>query len=176
MNPFRPVRASPILLVDDHPDSAKSMAQLLGLWGYQSLVALDGITGLAMALSQRPAVIFLDIRLKGMNGLEVARRIRAEPGMAKTPLLALTGCGRGCDRQASLEAGFDHHLVKPVDLEELRHLLAELMMASPVTLSPSFAAARGWTDGRLVPLGKVVRQKFQWADLSPAGNALGARP
>src|SRR6478672_11727465 len=125
----RPVSSSRILLVDDYPDSAESMALVLRLWGYQPLVAFDGITGLEMALSRRPAAIFLDVRLPRMDGHEVARRIRAEPGMEKTPLLALTGCGQVCDRQASLAAGFDRHLVKPVDLEELRHLLGELVTA-----------------------------------------------
>ena len=123
----RPVSSSRILLVDDYPDSAETMALVLKLWGYQPLVALDGLTGLEIALSQRPDVIFLDIWLPGMDGHEVARRIRAEPGMEKTPLLALSGWGRACDKQASLSAGFDRHLVKPFDPEKLRRLLAELV-------------------------------------------------
>jgi len=176
MNTLQPVWASRILLVDGYPDSARSMALLLRLWGYQPLVAFDGITGLAMALSQRPDLIFLNIRLKGMNGHEVARRIRAETGMEKTPLVALTGCGMDSDRQASLAAGFDRHLLKPVDNEELRQLLAELVPAPHSTPSPSPTAARTWKDGSLVLPGRAVREQRQWADLSLFGDVLGARP
>jgi CheY-like chemotaxis protein len=127
MDTRRPVRASRVLLVDGYPDCAESMARVLKLWGYQPLVAFDGLTGLALALAQRPDVVFLEIRLPGMNGHAVARRIRAEPGMAKTPLLALTGYGRPCDERDSLAAGFDRHLVNPVDPGALRPLLAELV-------------------------------------------------
>jgi CheY-like chemotaxis protein len=127
MDTRRPVWASRVLLVDDYPDSAESMALVLKVWGYLPLVAFDGPTGLELALTQRPDVIFLEISLPGMNGLEVARRIRAEPGMEKTPLLALTGYGQVRDKQASRAAGFDRHLVKPVDPGELRPLLAELV-------------------------------------------------
>jgi CheY-like chemotaxis protein len=127
MDTRRPVWASRVLLVDGYPDSAETMALVLKLWGYLPLVAFDGLTGLELALTQRPDVIFLDICLPEMDGHEVARRIRAEPGMEKTPLLALTGCGRARDKQASLAAGFDRHLVKPVDPGELRPLLAELV-------------------------------------------------
>ncbi len=123
----RPVWASRVLLVDAYPDSAESMALVLKLWGYQPLVAFDGLAGLELALTQRPDVIVLEISLPGINGHELARRIRAEPGMEKTPLLALTVYGWARDKQASLAVGFDRHLVKPVDPGELRPLLAELV-------------------------------------------------
>lgn len=118
---------SSVLVIDAYPDSAESMALVLKVWGYLPLVAFDGIMGLKLALTHRPDVIFLEISLPGMDGHEVARRIRAEPGMEKTPLLALTNSGRACDKEASLGAGFDRHLVKPVDPEKLRRLLAELV-------------------------------------------------
>jgi len=126
MNP-RSVWAARVLLVDSYPDSAATMAAMLKLWGYLPLVALDGITGLEMALSQRPDAIFLEVSLPRMDGHAVARRIRAEEGMEKTPLLALTGWGRPCDVQDCLAAGFDRHLLKPVNPEELRPLLAAVV-------------------------------------------------
>ena len=173
--PPRPVSPPRILLVDDYPDSARSMAFLLRLWGYQPLVAFDGIAGLEMAISQRPNAIFLDIRMPRMNGYDVARRIRAEPGMEKTPLLALTGCGTAGDRQASLAAGFDHHLLKPVNLEELRHLLAELLATPLSTPAPSLPGARTWEDGSLEPLDRVGRETHQWVELPLCGNVVAAR-
>ena len=75
MDTRRPVRASRVLLVDGHPDSAESMARVLALWGYQALVAFDGLTGLEIALARRPDVVVLEIRLPRMDGHEVAQQL-----------------------------------------------------------------------------------------------------
>jgi PAS domain S-box-containing protein len=117
-----PSAARRILVVDDNVDAAQSLATLLKLWGHEVAVAHDGAGALEAARTQPPDVILLDIGLPGMSGLEVARQIRQEP---RRPLLvALTGYGQEQDRRRSVEAGFEAHLVKPVDLRELRRLIA----------------------------------------------------
>jgi two-component system CheB/CheR fusion protein len=112
--------------VDDNKDAADSMALLLRLGGHQVRVAHDGPAGLEAADSSPPEVVLLDIGLpKGMDGYEVARRLRARPEMDGALLIALTGYGQEEDRRRSREAGFDAHLVKPVDPEALRELIAQ---------------------------------------------------
>src|SRR5207249_413404 len=151
MDTRRAVWASCVLVIDAYPDSAESMALMLKHWGYLPLVAFDGLTGLEIALTHRPHVIFLDISLPGMDGHKVARRIRAEAGMEKTPLVALTGWGRACDKQASLAAGFDRHLVKPVKPEELHRLLAELVAGLSEADCQGGASSRGEEHRQVSP-------------------------
>jgi DNA-binding response OmpR family regulator len=112
-----------VLVVDDNADAAESLAVLLRLWGHDVQTAHDGLSGLKAALSDRPAVALLDIGLPGLDGYELARRLRAQLGPALR-LVAVTGYGQEEDRRRSLEAGFDAHLVKPADLDELHALLA----------------------------------------------------
>jgi CheY-like chemotaxis protein len=118
--PGQPVR---VLVVDDNRVVTESWAVLLKLWGYEVGLAHDGPAAVAAALTQQPQVVLLDIGLPGMNGYEVAQRLRDQPGLEKPLLVALTGHGHEEDRCRSREAGFDHHLVKPVDPEELHDLL-----------------------------------------------------
>jgi CheY-like chemotaxis protein len=113
-----------LLIVDDNVDSAESMAELLALSGHEVRTAHDGAAALIEAQSFRPEVILLDIGLPGMNGYEVARRMREIPELRTATLMAMTGYGQDEDRRKSQEAGFDHHLVKPVDLSDLNRLLA----------------------------------------------------
>ena len=113
-----------ILVVDDNVDGADSLARLLKLDGHVVQVAHDGSAALAAANEFRPDVIVLDIGLPGMDGFEVARRLRSQPEGQGIVLVALTGYGREDDRLQSQEAGFDHHVVKPADLEELRQILS----------------------------------------------------
>lgn len=117
-------RALRILVVDDNVDSAESLAMLLQTVGHEVQMAHDGPTGLTAALGFRPEAVLLDIGLPKMDGYEVARRMRLAPQLATTPLIALTGYGQESDRQRSREAGFDHHLVKPVDFENLLRILS----------------------------------------------------
>jgi CheY-like chemotaxis protein/two-component sensor histidine kinase len=113
-----------ILVVDDNEDAAASLAKLhRRLYGQEVEVAHDGPSALEIASEFRPEVVLLDIGMPGMDGYEVARRLRSRPEFATTLLVALTGWGQDSDRQKSREAGFDHHLVKPVDPEALRDLL-----------------------------------------------------
>ncbi len=115
-----------ILVVDDIRDNADSLALLLRLMGHEIATAHDGLEAVEAAGTFRPDVILLDIGLPKMNGYEAARRIRAQPWGQGMVLTALTGWGQEEDRLRSAAAGFDHHLVKPVDPVELEKLLAEL--------------------------------------------------
>jgi signal transduction histidine kinase len=113
-----------ILVVDDNQDSASSMTLLLELQGHEVRVANAGPAALNIANEQKPDVILLDIGMPGMNGYEVARRLRSQPDFAETLLVAITGYGRATDVQQTKSAGFDHHLVKPIDYDKLQSLLA----------------------------------------------------
>ncbi|WP_406699624.1 response regulator [Singulisphaera sp. Ch08] len=113
-----------ILVVDDNVDGALMLARLLRGWGHQLAVAHDGHTAIELAREQQPFdVVFLDIGLPGMNGYQIAQALRGEAGFEHTLLVALTGYGQGEDRRRSSEAGFDCHLVKPVDPSELKGML-----------------------------------------------------
>lgn len=104
-----------ILVVDDNIDAAESVAILLELEGHQVRTVHTGAAALALAPDFQPRVILLDLGLPGMDGYEVARRLRANPATQAIKLIALTGYGQAEDRQQSHAAGFDGHLVKPVD-------------------------------------------------------------
>ena len=104
-----------VLLIDDNVDSAESLAQLLVLSGHDARTALDGVQGVAMAEEFRPEFVFCDLGLPGMTGFEVARQLRSRPYGKDMILAALTGYGQPSDREESIRAGFDAHLVKPVD-------------------------------------------------------------
>jgi CheY-like chemotaxis protein len=112
-----------ILIVDDNEDSAESLAVLMEMNGYEVRTAYEGLPALEEARTFLPGVVLLDIGLPDLDGYEVARRLRQERGRDGMLLLAMTGYGQEEDRRRSREAGFDHHLVKPVDLDELRGLL-----------------------------------------------------
>ncbi|MEO5701846.1 MAG: PAS domain S-box protein, partial [Casimicrobiaceae bacterium] len=106
---------SDLLVIDDNQDAANSLAMLLRLQGHAVQVAYDGATGIELAKVHRPRLVFLDIGMPGMDGYAVAHRIRGTPGLENIVLAALTGWGQEDDRRRTAEAGFDHHLVKPVD-------------------------------------------------------------
>ncbi len=112
-----------VLLVDDNVDATESLAMLLRLWGHDVATAHDGPAALRAAQAQPPRVALLDIGLPGMDGYELAGRMRALPGSSDLVLVALTGWGQEDDRRRSQEAGFNHHLIKPVELADLQRLL-----------------------------------------------------
>jgi len=114
-----------LLLLDDHVDGAQMLGALLRARGFEVTIAHDGASVLRLAQARHFDVYILDIGLPGMDGYELARRLRASADTAPARLLALTGYGKAEDRQRALDAGFDHHLVKPVDLPALLALLAE---------------------------------------------------
>jgi len=113
-----------ILVVDDNRDAAESLAMLLEIEGHDIRIAHDGPEALRTLESFRPQVILLDIGLPGMNGYEVARRIRTSVELQGVTLAALTGWGQEEDRRRTKEAGFDHHLVKPADPADVIRILA----------------------------------------------------
>ncbi|MGC1275581.1 MAG: PAS domain S-box protein [Planctomycetaceae bacterium] len=120
-----------VLVVDDNVDAAETLAMLLKATKHDVRTAHDGPAALEAALDYRPDVVLLDIGLPGLDGFEVARRIRQEPTLKNVVLIAMTGYGLESDRQHSQEAGFDHHLVKPADFAELQKLFAELKPNRP---------------------------------------------
>ena len=115
-----------VLVVDDNVDGAESLAMLVGLYGHDARTAHGGVEGLATVHEFRPDVVFLDIGLPGLNGFEVARRVRQELPDFGVVLVALTGWGSEEDRRRSKEAGFDHHVTKPVDATDVETLLANV--------------------------------------------------
>jgi CheY-like chemotaxis protein len=117
-----------VLIVDDLPDAVESMALALQLQGYEVRVAHDGSTALEMARQFKPSVVFLDIGMPDMDGYEVARRLRLSPETRDCVLIAATGYGREEDNQRSKQIGFNHHLVKPIDLNTLPQLIESLRM------------------------------------------------
>jgi CheY-like chemotaxis protein len=136
-----------VLIVDDCRDTTRSLEALLTLWGHEVRVAHEGGTALRLAEEYQPEVVLLDLGLPGMDGWEVARRLRHVEGMAEALVVAVTGYGRDEDRRRSHEAGCDYHLLKPVDLGALEKLLAarrrspDMPPEELVTLLTSLGAA-----------------------------------
>jgi CheY-like chemotaxis protein len=112
-----------VLVVDDNHDAAETLTTFLSMLGLETLGVHTGEEVPDAARSFAPDVVLLDIGLPGINGYEVARRLRADPQFARVRLVALTGWGAEADRRRALAAGFDHHLTKPVDLTLLEDLL-----------------------------------------------------
>ena len=119
-------KALRILLVDDNVDAASMLAMLLESCGHSVMVEYGGREGLARATAERPDVCLLDIGLPGLDGIELARCLRRLPQTAGAVLIAATGYGQESDRERTRSAGFDHHLVKPLDLKHLFSILEQL--------------------------------------------------
>jgi CheY-like chemotaxis protein len=114
-----------ILVVEDNLDGRESLRDLLEIWGHRVSLAESGPAGVEMAFSLPPDVALIDIGLPGIDGNEVARRIRSILGEEAISLIAMTGYGQPEDRRRALQAGFDFYLIKPVDPGVLSRLLAE---------------------------------------------------
>jgi signal transduction histidine kinase/ActR/RegA family two-component response regulator len=132
-----PMPAAPlrVLVVDDNRDAADSLGVLLGFLGYSVEVAHDGPAALRSFERFQPALVLLDLGMPEMDGYEVARRLRAQPAGQAIVLVALTGWGQEEDRIRSRDAGFDHHLVKPTDIDALQRLFADAA-AHPRVVTP----------------------------------------
>lgn len=117
---LRPLR---VLVIDDNADAADSLEQLLGLDGHEVRTANTGRAGLAAAASFAPHLVLLDIGLPDQSGYDVARQMRAAGGEHRAYLVALTGRGQSEDRDDALAAGFDLHITKPIDLQQLDELV-----------------------------------------------------
>jgi len=124
--PATPKSKLHILIVDDNRDGADSLAMMLRIIGHDIVTAYDGQEGVEAAERHQPDVVLLDIGLPKLNGYEACRRIREQAGARSLVLIAVTGWGQDEDRRRSHAAGFDHHLVKPVDPNALMKLLSDL--------------------------------------------------
>src|SRR6478609_6239757 len=119
-----PASGPRILVVDDNVDAAETMVMMLQLNGHDARSAHDGPSALAEAAAYRPDLVFLDIGLPGMSGYDVARRFRADTALQGAQLVALTGWGTEDDKRKCMEAGFDLHLTKPVDPQDVDAVVA----------------------------------------------------
>ncbi|UXH76762.1 response regulator [Roseateles amylovorans] len=137
-----PSTAFRVLVVDDNRDAADSMAVFLELAGFLTEVALDGPQAIQFCGRHGPQVVLLDIGLPGLDGYEVARRLRALPEMQHCLLIALTGYGQQDDRRRAHEAGFDVHLVKPADPDAVVELIEEWRRREPVMASTTMGSGR----------------------------------
>jgi CheY-like chemotaxis protein len=117
-----------VLIVDDNEDAANSLAMILKLGGHETLSVYTAADALTRAVAFKPDVVLLDIGLPGMDGYEVAQQMRELPGLRDVRLIAVTGYGRSEDRMRAREAGFDDHLVKPVEFGALEQTLAGVRM------------------------------------------------
>jgi CheY-like chemotaxis protein len=115
-----------VLIVDDNEDSAQTLGWMLELMGHEAIIAHKGVDAIALAPKILPHLILLDIGLPGMSGFDVCRTLRPLPGLEKTMFVAQTGWGQDEHRRMSREAGFHHHLVKPIDMKMLQGVLAEV--------------------------------------------------
>jgi CheY-like chemotaxis protein len=133
-----------VLVVDDCADTRDTLRMLLDLWGYAAEGARDGPSALAAATRLPPDVVLLDVGLPGMNGYEVARRLRQAPGLERVRIVALTGYGRQEDITEALRAGCDRHLTKPVEPDVLRAALqAHACHPAPARLATQEAHSAG---------------------------------
>jgi CheY-like chemotaxis protein len=122
----KPVASRTVLIIEDNDDARATMREVLAASGHIVHVAVDGPSGLDAALELRPDVAFIDLGLPGLDGFELARRLRASLDGRAMRLVALTGYGSAEDRRRASEAGFNLHLVKPVSSRTLEGVLAEL--------------------------------------------------
>jgi CheY-like chemotaxis protein len=113
-----------IVLIEDNRDASASLKKLLQLAGHKVAAAFDGVTGVQLVLADRPQIVLCDIGLPGMDGYAVTARLRVEMKPPLPIMIAITGYGQPEDRARALAAGFDHHLVKPLNPDDLLRLIA----------------------------------------------------
>jgi carbon storage regulator CsrA len=120
-----------ILVVEDNPDCRWGLETLLKMLGYEVESAGDGLEGLEMALRDKPPVLLVDINMPGIDGLELARRLRSQPGFEQAGLVAVTGDAEYQEKSLTVDAGFDACLMKPIDINELRAVLTRIQALAP---------------------------------------------
>ncbi len=116
-----------VLVIEDNPVNLELMTYILRAWGHEPSSAIDGVTGLEAARRERPDLIVCDIQMPGLDGYEVARRLKADAELRKVPLLAVTALAMVGDRDRALQAGFDGHVAKPIEPEAFMASLAKLL-------------------------------------------------
>ena len=124
-------RSARVLVVDDNEDLARGLARLLEFHGHQVQVAHDGPAGVEIAKQWQPEFVLLDIGLPGMDGYQVTAALRQDVQTKGAVIVAISGYGEDEDRLRSMEAGFDHHLVKPINPSELQQILANIKSSQP---------------------------------------------
>jgi CheY-like chemotaxis protein len=122
-----------VLVIEDNEDACETLATMLRLWGHEVACATDGLSGAARAIADRPDVMLVDIGLPKLDGYEIARRTRLELAASAPTMIAMTGYGQPEDRRRAIDAGFDTHMVKPVNAAELQHRLATIAAAGKGT-------------------------------------------
>ncbi|HXO21354.1 MAG TPA: response regulator [Thermoanaerobaculia bacterium] len=120
-----------VLVLDDHADTVDVLSTLLEMWGHQVRPLKDSQTAVAAALEFQPHAALIDIGMPAVSGYDVARALRRQTALNGVRLIAVTGFGRAEDRRRTREAGFDHHLLKPIDPSELRLLLEAPPLPQP---------------------------------------------
>jgi len=120
-----------VLVVDDNRDAADTLAMILRIYGYATCVAYDGLAALAEAGAFQPNAMVLDIGLPGLDGYSLAERFRKMPAFSRTMLIALTAYRGEEYRRRSQQAGFDHYLVKPAEIKQLKGLFQEYQRLHP---------------------------------------------
>jgi CheY-like chemotaxis protein len=161
-------QGSRILVVDDHADSARSLARLLEIYGYEVQTARDGWEAIAVALRWRPQFVLLDIGLPGMDGYQAAATLRQEESCQDTVIIAVTGYGRSEDRDRSREAGIDHHLLKPID----HRVLLALLVQSHV---PHESSGPGRSDPLVPGVPPPVSSRGDWPGREAAVRSVPSR-
>jgi PAS domain S-box-containing protein len=132
-----------VLIVDDNRDAAETLRILLSAWGHEVWAVNDGIEALSAAKQHAPDAVLLDLGLPGMNGFDVAAKLREMPALRSTILIACTGYGQDSDRKAVQHAGFHHHLVKPIAIDQLEAILSgqHVLASSAINVPPPSATA-----------------------------------
>jgi CheY-like chemotaxis protein len=126
-----------LLVADDNRDAATTLATVLEMCGYEVVTAYSGAEALEVGARARPLAVLLDIGMPGLSGYETARRIRLEAWGRHTVLIAVTGWGQEEDKRKAQSVGFDHHLTKPVDSDDIERLLRTSLGASTLSASPA---------------------------------------
>jgi CheY-like chemotaxis protein len=116
-----------ILLVEDNEDNRDMLSRRLGKKGYEVVIAVDGEEGCRLALTEKPDLILMDMRLPGLDGWEATRRLKATPGIQATPIIALTADAMSGDREKALECGCDDYDTKPIELARLLQKMEALL-------------------------------------------------
>jgi len=116
-----------ILIVEDNPQNMKLYEMILSAKGYTLLKAIDGEEALDMAIRKHPDLILMDIRLPGMNGLEVTKKLRENSAFSHTPIIAITAYAMKGDKERAIEAGCNAYLAKPFNIHELTGMIAEML-------------------------------------------------
>jgi CheY-like chemotaxis protein len=129
--PSKTIKQPLILVAEDNAMNSKVLCHMLNMAGYNTVVAEDGATAIEMTRKHHPDLVLMDIQMPGMNGLEATRRIRADEELHDTPIIAVTALTMPGDRERGLEAGVNHYVSKPMDMQQLLKLIADILYSRP---------------------------------------------